>query len=120
VAGGGTAFAPEVVSAISRAPDEPDPDHPLTRLTHRERTVLRLIGEGLSNRQIAGHLGLAEKTVKNYISRLLPKLGVERRTQAAILATRWRGRLIGDTSSPQRDPAARARSQAAGRSLRVG
>jgi DNA-binding NarL/FixJ family response regulator len=60
----------------------------LAGLTERERTVLRLIGEGLTNRQIADRMGLAEKTVKNYTSHLLAKLGLERRTQAAILATR--------------------------------
>jgi DNA-binding NarL/FixJ family response regulator len=62
----------------------------LEGLTERERTVLRLIGEGLTNRQIADRMGLAEKTVKNYTSHLLAKLGLERRTQAAILATRLR------------------------------
>jgi DNA-binding NarL/FixJ family response regulator len=60
----------------------------LAVLTERERAVLRLIGEGLTNRQIADRMGLAEKTVKNYTSHLLAKLGLERRTQAAILATR--------------------------------
>jgi DNA-binding NarL/FixJ family response regulator len=60
----------------------------LSGLTERERAVLRLIGEGLTNRQIADRMGLAEKTVKNYTSHLLAKLGLERRTQAAILATR--------------------------------
>jgi two-component system, NarL family, response regulator DevR len=63
----------------------------LAGLTERERTVLRLIGEGLTNRQIADRMGLAEKTVKNYTSHLLAKLGLERRTQAAILATELRG-----------------------------
>ena len=47
-----------------------------------------MLGEGLTNRQIAGRMFLAEKTVKNYVSRLLAKLGVERRTQAAVLAAR--------------------------------
>jgi two-component system response regulator DevR len=63
----------------------------LAGLTERERTVLRLIGEGLTNRLIADRMGLAEKTVKNYTSHLLAKLGLERRTQAAILATQLRG-----------------------------
>ena len=64
-------------------------------LTDQERTVLRLIGEGLTNRQIGVRMGLAEKTVKNYTSHLLAKLGLERRTQAAILATELRDR-VGD------------------------
>jgi DNA-binding NarL/FixJ family response regulator len=64
-------------------------------LTDQERTVLRLIGEGLTNRQIGVRMGLAEKTVKNYTSHLLAKLGLERRTQAAILATQLRDRAEG-------------------------
>jgi DNA-binding NarL/FixJ family response regulator len=64
-------------------------------LTDQERTVLRLIGEGLTNRQIGDRMGLAEKTVKNYTSHLLAKLGLERRTQAAILATELRDRADG-------------------------
>ncbi|MFD8008778.1 response regulator transcription factor, partial [Streptomyces sp. NPDC059762] len=55
-------------------------------LPARAGTVLELIGEGLTNRQIAKRLYLSEKTVKNHISRLLGKLGVERRVQAAVLA----------------------------------
>jgi two-component system response regulator DevR len=62
----------------------------LGTLTDQERSVLRLIGEGLTNRQIGERMGLAEKTVKNYTSHLLAKLGLERRTQAAILATQLR------------------------------
>ncbi|NUS42701.1 MAG: response regulator transcription factor [Mycobacteriaceae bacterium] len=61
---------------------------PLAALTDQERVLLGLLGEGLTNRQIAGRMYLAEKTVKNYVSRLLTKLGVERRTQAAVLATK--------------------------------
>ncbi|WP_063053563.1 response regulator [Nocardia arthritidis] len=63
---------------------------PLAALTDQERTLLALLGEGLTNRQIAGRMFLAEKTVKNYVSRLLTKLGVERRTQAAVIATKLR------------------------------
>jgi DNA-binding NarL/FixJ family response regulator len=59
----------------------------LPGLTDREREILALIGEGLTNRQIGQRLYLAEKTVKNHISRLLAKLGVERRVQAAVIAT---------------------------------
>ncbi|NEW56370.1 response regulator transcription factor [Nocardia cyriacigeorgica] len=61
---------------------------PLAGLTEQERKLLALLGEGLTNRQIAARMFLAEKTVKNYVSRLLTKLGVERRTQAALLASK--------------------------------
>ncbi|BDT87342.1 response regulator transcription factor [Nocardia cyriacigeorgica] len=61
---------------------------PLAGLTEQERKLLALLGEGLTNRQIAARMFLAEKTVKNYVSRLLTKLGVERRTQAAVLASK--------------------------------
>lgn len=60
----------------------------LAALTEREREIFELIAEGLTNRQIGERLFLAEKTVKNYVSGLLAKLGVERRTQAAVLAAR--------------------------------
>ncbi|MCU1587638.1 MAG: LuxR family transcriptional regulator, partial [Frankiales bacterium] len=53
----------------------------------QERTVLLLIGEGLTNRQIGERMFLAEKTVKNYVSNVLSKLGMQRRTQVAVLAT---------------------------------
>ncbi|WP_329131924.1 response regulator transcription factor [Streptomyces sp. NBC_00670] len=75
-------------------PEEPDA---LPGLTDREREILALIGEGLTNRQIGQRLYLAEKTVKNHISRLLAKLGVERRIQAAVIATEARDRLRGDS-----------------------
>ena len=63
---------------------------PLAELTDQERTVLGLIGEGLTNREIGERMFLAEKTVKNYVSHLLAKLGMQRRTQAAVLATELR------------------------------
>ncbi|WP_030743499.1 response regulator [Streptomyces sp. NRRL F-5135] len=68
----------------------------LSVLTGREREILALIGEGLTNRQIGRRLYLAEKTVKNHISRLLAKLGVERRIQAAVIATQAQERLKRD------------------------
>ncbi|WP_129843590.1 response regulator transcription factor [Streptomyces sp. RFCAC02] len=74
---------------------EAEPDT-LPGLTEREREILLLIGEGLTNRQIGQRLYLAEKTVKNHISRLLAKLGVQRRIQAAVIATEARDRLRGD------------------------
>jgi DNA-binding NarL/FixJ family response regulator len=61
---------------------------PLADLTDQERTILELIGEGLTNRQIGERMFLAEKTVKNYASSLFAKLGMERRTQAAAYAAR--------------------------------
>jgi two-component system, NarL family, response regulator DevR len=61
---------------------------PLRRLSPQERALLDLIGEGLSNKQIAERMFLAEKTVKNYVSRLLAKLGMERRTQAAVFVSK--------------------------------
>ena len=64
----------------------------LATLTAQERRILELIAQGLTNRQIGEQLFLAEKTIKNYVSSLLAKLGVERRTQAAILANRLLGR----------------------------
>src|SRR4051794_466122 len=70
-----------------RQGQEPEPQvEALPGLTDREREILALIGEGLTNRQIGQRLFLAEKTVKNHISRLLGKLGVERRIQAAVIA----------------------------------
>jgi DNA-binding NarL/FixJ family response regulator len=91
VASGGSMFedlAPDGPRS-SRGPAAAGSDR-LAMLTDQERSVLRLIGEGLTNRQIGERMGLAEKTVKNYTSHLLAKLGLERRTQAAILATELR------------------------------
>jgi two-component system, NarL family, response regulator DevR len=94
VAAGGTVFQAEVrADAIPRRRDAFS--ERLSVLTEQERSVLRLIGEGLTNRQIGDRMGLAEKTVKNYTSHLLAKLGLERRTQAAILATELRDRPRG-------------------------
>ncbi|MER7756791.1 response regulator transcription factor [Kitasatospora sp. NPDC097643] len=66
--------------------EESETDAALAGLTPREREILVLVGEGKTNRQIGQELYLAEKTVKNHVSRLLAKLGVERRLQAAVLA----------------------------------
>ncbi|WP_040338723.1 response regulator [Candidatus Blastococcus massiliensis] len=90
VAAGGTLLEdiPSVEPPVR--PAGPPGSDRLERLTDQERAVLQLIGEGLTNRQIGARMGLAEKTVKNYTSHLLAKLGLERRTQAAILATQMR------------------------------
>jgi DNA-binding NarL/FixJ family response regulator len=71
-----------------RADGAAEPEqHALAALSPREREILGLIGEGLTNRQIGKRLFLSEKTVKNNVSRLLAKLGVERRVQAAVIST---------------------------------
>ena len=64
---------------------------PLSGLSVQEKRVLDLVGEGLTNRQIAERMSLSEKTAKNYVSSLLAKLGLQRRTQAAALAARLAG-----------------------------
>src|SRR6478609_8719186 len=79
------AVAERVAERLRRPPVE---DERLARLTRQERKILALIADGLTNRQIADELHLAEKTVKNYVSNLLAKLGMERRTQAAVFAAR--------------------------------
>ena len=71
-----------------RSSEETPVAGPLRSLTEQERKLLALLGEGLTNRQIADRMFLAEKTVKNYVSRLLSKLGMERRTQAAVYASK--------------------------------
>ena len=63
-------------------------DERLSRLTERERRVLDLVAEGKTNREIGAELYLAEKTVKNYVSNILSKLGMQRRTEAAVFAAR--------------------------------
>ena len=82
--------------------DAQDPG-PVAGLTDQERTVLGLIGEGLTNRQIGERMFLAEKTVKNYVSSVLAKLGMQRRTQVAVLATEIRDKncLLYTSPSPR-------------------
>jgi two-component system, NarL family, response regulator DevR len=79
--------AAALMARLRASADQPGP---LAGLTEQERTLLDLIAQGLTNRQIGARMFLAEKTVKNYVSRLLAKLGMERRTQAAVLATQLR------------------------------
>jgi two-component system response regulator DevR len=73
---------------MARLRDQSVKPDPLAGLSVQERRILELIGEGLTNRQIGERMFLAEKTVKNYVSALFAKLGMERRTQAAVYATR--------------------------------
>jgi two-component system, NarL family, response regulator DevR len=89
VAGGQSLLDPRATARVlerMRQGNTPK-DDPLSALSDQERRVLELIGEGLTNREIGERVFLAEKTVKNYVSHLLAKLGLERRTQAAIMAT---------------------------------
>ena len=88
VAAGGTHFGVAPPDRAPARPRDPERDRRLASLTEQERTVLGLIGEGLTNRQIGERLFLAEKTVKNYVSALFAKLGMERRAQAAAYAAR--------------------------------
>ena len=86
----------KLMERLRGGPRKEQEEDVLPGLTEREREILELIGEGLTNRQIGRRLYLAEKTVKNHISRLLAKLGVERRVQAAVIATEARDRLRHD------------------------
>jgi DNA-binding NarL/FixJ family response regulator len=79
------AVTARVLDRIRRGPDQPDE---LKALTEQERRILALVAEGLTNREIAQRMYLSEKTIKNYVSSLLAKLGLERRTQAAVLAAK--------------------------------
>jgi DNA-binding NarL/FixJ family response regulator len=89
VAGGGSLIDPSLTARVLDRVRHGTPEHEELRdLTEREREILGLIAEGLTNRQIGERLFLAEKTVKNYVSSLFAKLGLERRTQAAVLAAR--------------------------------
>ncbi|MEI2653512.1 MAG: response regulator transcription factor [Microthrixaceae bacterium] len=89
VAGGESLLDPRttqrVLERIRRAPEE---DERLKGLTPQEKRILSLLAEGRTNRQIADEMFLAEKTVKNYVSNLLSKMGMSRRTEAAVYAAR--------------------------------
>ena len=89
VADGESLLDPALTDRVLRRLREGPEEEPLlASLTRQERRILDLIAEGKTNRQIAEDMYLAEKTVKNYVSNLLTKLGMERRTQAASYATR--------------------------------
>ncbi|MET0419230.1 MAG: response regulator transcription factor [Actinoplanes sp.] len=92
VAAGQSLLDPAITQRVlDRVRHGVEPPRELAALTEQERRILEFIAEGLTNREIAGRMFLAEKTVKNYVSSLLAKLGLERRTQAAVLATRLLG-----------------------------
>ena len=89
VAAGNSLLDPAMVSRMmNRLSDETQGDRRLAGLTAQERRILDLLAEGLTNRQIGERMFLAEKTVKNYVSNLLMKLGMKRRTEAAVYAAR--------------------------------
>src|SRR5579875_3496199 len=89
VAAGESMLDPRAASRLmARLRDSSGKPDPLAELTAQERRILELIGEGLTNRQIGERMFLAEKTVKNYVSAVFAKLGMERRTQAAAYAAK--------------------------------
>jgi DNA-binding NarL/FixJ family response regulator len=82
------AITARVLERIRTGAEQPDE---LKALTEQERRILEYVAQGLTNHQIAERMFLADKTVKNYVSSMLAKLGLERRTQAAVLATKLLG-----------------------------
>ena len=89
VAAGESLLDPAITGRVLqrlRTPSEED--ERLSRLTPQERRILHYIADGMTNRQIASEMYLAEKTIKNYVSNMLGKLGMERRTEAAVFATK--------------------------------
>jgi len=89
VASGESFLDTKLISSVTnRLRENKNPASEIYELTDQEQRVLAFIGEGMTNREIAKNMFLAEKTVKNYVSSLLRKLGLERRTQAAAMAVR--------------------------------
>jgi two-component system, NarL family, response regulator DevR len=99
VATGASLLDPSLTGRVlARLRNPPQEDERLSRLSEQERRILSLIAEGMTNRQIANELHLAEKTIKNYVSTMLMKLGMERRTEAAVFAAR-----LNDDHNPRTD-----------------
>jgi DNA-binding NarL/FixJ family response regulator len=89
VAAGQSLLDPAVTARVlERLRQGPETDERIARLTEQERRILELMAEGLTNRAIGEHLHLAEKTVKNYVTNVLAKMGMARRTEAAVYAAR--------------------------------
>jgi two-component system response regulator DevR len=89
VASGQSLLDPAITARVlERIRDGPKQDERIARLSPQERQVLELLAEGMTNRQIADRLYLAEKTIKNYVTAVLSKLGMARRTEAAVYAAR--------------------------------
>ena len=97
IAAGESLLDPQATArVIERLRNPPPEDQLLASLSPQEQRILALLAEGMTNRQIAGELFLAEKTVKNYVSNMLTKLGMSRRTEAAVYAARHQQRRVGD------------------------
>lgn len=95
VAAGESLLDPTVTQKVLERIREGAPaSDPVDKLTRQERRILEYIGGGLTNRQIAEEMFLAEKTIKNYVTQMLAKLGLQRRTQAAVLVTKRGGSLF--------------------------
>jgi len=90
IAAGGSLLDPRATTAVLERLRAPKAKDPLAALSDQERQILQLIGEGLTNREIGERMFLAEKTVKNYVSNVLSKLGLQRRTQVAVMAAELR------------------------------
>jgi len=90
------ALTARVLERLRKAPEE---DERFASLSEQERRILSLLADGLTNRQIAAEMFLAEKTVKNYVSNLLGKMGMQRRTEAAVYAARMAERKSRSTES---------------------
>ncbi|HWM72650.1 MAG TPA: response regulator transcription factor, partial [Nocardioides sp.] len=89
VAAGQSTLDPSITAQVlERVRNGPPVDKEMESLTEQEHKILDLVGEGLTNRQIAQQMYLAEKTVKNYVSSMLAKLGLTSRTQAAIFSVK--------------------------------
>jgi DNA-binding NarL/FixJ family response regulator len=103
VAAGQSLLDPAMTTRVlDRLRDGQQQDERIASLTAQERRILDLLAEGLTNRQIGERLHLAEKTVKNYVSNVLMKLGMERRTEAAVYAARQADRLARSSASGPR------------------
>jgi DNA-binding NarL/FixJ family response regulator len=89
IGSGGSVVDPVLARRMVDWMDQPSAEPvPLSGLTDQQLRILALLAQGLTNREIGARLYLAEKTVKNHVTRILAKLGVQRRTQAALLASR--------------------------------
>ena len=88
LAGGGSLLDPNLTRRAIDRLRNPDDDLRMASLTPQERRILDLLADGMTNRQIGDEMRLAEKTVKNYVSNLLAKMGMQRRTEAAVYAAR--------------------------------